>query len=259
MGRLTGKVAVVTGDAAGIGEADCRLMAREGAKVVITTCRKVDEGRKVAEDIKREGGEATFIKLDVRKEEDWKTALDETIKKYGKLNILVNNAAISEFRTIEETSLTDWNRTIEVNATGVFLGTKYAIEVMKKNGEPCSIINIASAEVWINEPEFFAYNAAKGAVKCLSSTAALHCARKGYNIRVNTVYPGYIRTPMTIKEAEDAGMTEEDYFAQAIQNTPLGHVGEPNDIAYLVLYLASDESKFATGADFNVDGGITIP
>lgn len=259
MGRLVGKVALVTGGAAGIGEADCRLMAKEGAKVVITTGHKADEGRRVAEDIKRVGGEATFIKLDVRNEENWKVALAETINKYGKLNILVNNAAISEYRTIEETSLADWERTLSVNATGVFLGTKYAIEVMKENGEPCSIVNIASAEVWINDPEFFAYNAAKGAVKCLSSTAALHCARKGYNIRVNTVYPGYIRTPMTIKEAADAGMTEEEYFAPVIQNTPLGRVGEPNDIAYIVLYLASDESKFATGADFNVDGGITIP
>ena len=258
MGRLYGKVALITGAASGLGEADARLLAKEGAKVVVTTRKKLEEGKRVVQEIQKEGGEATFMKLDVSSEDDWREVIKATIKKYGKLNVVVNNAGISVVKTIEETSFEDWNQVIGINATGVYLGTKYGILAMKDNGEPCSIINIASAEVHINEPEYFAYNAAKGAVNNITKTAALHCCEAGYNIRVNTVYPGYIYTLMMEQEARDWGITLEQYKAKvAEQYCPIGHVGEPDDIAYAVLYLASDESKFVTGSDLAVDGGIS--
>ncbi len=257
MGRLDGKVAIVTGSASGLGEADARIMAKEGAKVVVTTRKKLDEGRAVAEDIKKAGGEAAFMQLDVSVEDDWKRVVADTVKKYGKLNIVVNNAGISVVQTIEEATLKDWNQMMAINATGVYLGTKYGILTMKDSGEPGSIINISSVEVHINEPSYFAYNAAKGAVKSMTKTAAIHCCEAGYDIRVNAIYPGYIYTLMMEQEARDWGLTLEQYKAKvAEQYCPIGHVGDPEDIAYGVVYLASDESKFVTGADLIIDGGI---
>jgi 3(or 17)beta-hydroxysteroid dehydrogenase len=190
VGRVDGKVVLVTGAASGLGEADAKLLAKEGAKIVVTTRKKLDEGKRVVEEIKRVGGEATFLKLDVCIEDDWKEAIEATIKKYGKLNVVVNNAGISVVKNIEETSLEDWNLVMGINATGVYLGTKYGILAMKDSREPGSIINISSIEVHINEPEYFAYNVAKGAVKGLTKTAAIHCCQAGYNIRVNAIYPG---------------------------------------------------------------------
>jgi len=257
MGRLEGKVVLVTGAAVGMGAADARLLAKEGAKVVITTRKKEAEGKALAEDIKKEGGEATFIKLDVTKESDWKVAIDETIRKYGKLNIMVNNAGLSLVSNIEECSLDEWNWIMDINSTGVFLGTKYGILAMKDNGEPCSIINISSVEAFVGDPVSPAYNAAKGAVRVLSKTAALHCAEAGYNIRVNSVYPGYICTPMMDQEAKEFGLTTEQYKEKVGKYHPIGHVGETDDVAYMVLYLASDESKFVTGAELVVDGGLS--
>ena len=257
MRRLEGKVALMTGAAAGLGKASAQLFAKEGAKVVVTTRKKVVEGRKLAEDIKNEGGEAIFMKLDVTKESDWKEVIGEVIRKYGKLNIVVNNAGVSIPRKIEELSLDEWNYQMNINSTGVFLGTKYAIKAMKNNGELCSIINISSAEVFVGETDWPAYTASKGSIRTLSKTAALHCAEAGYTIRVNSVYPGYIYTPMTDKEAEGVGLTTEQYIKEAAKDHPIGHIGEPNDIAYIVLYLASDESKFVTGAEFVVDGGMS--
>jgi len=257
MGRVDNKVALVTGGATGLGEADARLLAKEGASVIITTRKKVEQGQAVVEEIRKAGGEATFLQLDVSQEDDWKRVMNEVVKKYGKINIIVNNAGISVVKNVEETSLSDWNAIMDINSTGVFLGTKYGIETMKDSGEPCSIVNISSVEVHINEPDFFAYNAAKGAVRSITRTAAIHCCEAGYNIRINAIYPGYIYTPMLDGEAKDYGLTSEQYLTQlAKKYCPIGHVGEPLDIAYAVLYLASDESKFVTGADFIVDGGI---
>jgi 3(or 17)beta-hydroxysteroid dehydrogenase len=255
MGRLEGKVAMVTGGASGIGKAHAELFAKEGAKVVITTRRKVAEGTALAESIKKGGGEAIFIKLDVTKESEWREVIDEVIRKYGKLNILVNNAGVSLGKTIEDTSLDEWNLIMDINSTGVFLGTKYAIEAMKNNGEPCSIINISSIDAMVGEAELPAYCASKGAVRSLTKAVALSCAQAGYNIRVNSVHPGYIHTELTEKEAQDSGLTPEQYFEKVGKMHPIGRIGEPIDIAYISLYLASDESRWVTGGEFVADGG----
>jgi NAD(P)-dependent dehydrogenase (short-subunit alcohol dehydrogenase family) len=255
MGRLEGKVAMVTGGACGIGRAHAELFAREGAKVVVTTRKKVTEGTALAESIKKGGGEATFIKLDVTNEAEWKKVLGEVIKKYGKLNILVNNAGVSLAKTVEETSLDEWNWLMNINSTGVFLGCKYGIEAMKNNGEPCSIINISSIDAMVGEAGLPAYCASKGAVRALTKSVALSCAEAGYNIRVNSVHPGYIHTQLTEEEARGYGFTPEEYFEKVGKMHPRGRIGNPIDIAYVSLYLASDESDWVTGGEFVADGG----
>jgi len=255
MGRLDGKVALITGGACGIGGGHSELFAKEGAKVVITTRKKVTEGTALAERIKKEGGEAIFIKLDVSKEDDWKNAMAEVIKKYGKLNILVNNAGVSLAKMIEDTSLDEWNWLMNINSTGVFLGVKYAIQAMKENGEPCSIVNISSIDAMVGEAELPAYCASKGSVRSLTKAVALSCAQAGYNIRVNSVHPGYIHTELTEKEAADSGMSPAQYFEKVGKMHPLGRIGTPTDIAYASLYLASDESNWVTGSEYVVDGG----
>ncbi len=256
MERLQGKVAIVTGSAEGIGEATARMFAQEGAKVVVADINQ-EKGQKIAEEIRQAGGDAIFIRLDVASEENWQEIIAATIEKYGKLNVLVNNAGISQAKDIESTTLEDWNRIMAVNATGVFLGTKYAIAAMKDNGERCSIINRSSIDGQIAEPGLFTYCASKGAVTILTKSAALCCGEKGYTIRVNSVHPGYVHTALTEEEAAGYGLEPEEYFKKVGKQHPLGCIGEPDDIAYIDVYLAADESKWTTGAEFVVDGGWT--
>jgi 3(or 17)beta-hydroxysteroid dehydrogenase len=256
MSRLNNKVAIVTGSAEGIGEATAKLFAKEGAKVVVADINET-KGKKVVNDIQQAGGEAVYFSLDVRKEKGWQDLMNATTQKYGKLNVLVNNAGISRAKDIENTSLDDWNAIMAVNATGVFLGTKYAIETMKDSGELCSIINRSSIDGQIAESGLFAYCASKGAVTILTKSAALCCGEKGYKIRVNSVHPGYIRTALTEEEARGYGLEPEEYFVKVGKQHPLGCIGEPDDIAFIDVYLASDESKWTTGAEFVVDGGWT--
>ena len=256
MGRLDNKVAIITGSAEGIGEATAKLFSKEGAKVVVADINE-KKGQQVANEIGRSGGDAFFFLLDVTKEEQWKSLMDMTTQKYGKLNVIVNNAGISRAKDIENTSLKDWNDIMNVNATGVFLGTKYAIETMKDNGELCSIINRSSIDGQIAESGLFAYCASKGAVTILTKSAALCCGEKGYKIRVNSVHPGYVHTALTEEEARGYGLEPEEYFAKVGKQHPLGCIGEPDDIAFIDVYLASDESKWTTGAEFVVDGGWT--
>ncbi len=256
MGRLEGKVAIVTGGAEGIGQATARMFAREGAKVVVADINDA-KGKGTAEAIQKDGGDAVFISLDVTKEDSWRALMEAAIQKYGRLNVLVNNAGISRAKDIEATTLDDWNAIMNVNATGVFLGTKIAIEFMKDNGELCSIINRSSIDGQIAEPGLFAYCASKGAVTILTKSAALCCGEKGYTIRVNSVHPGYIHTALTEEEARGYGLEPEAYFDKVGKQHPLGRIGEPDDIAYLDVYLASDESKWATGSEYVVDGGWT--
>jgi NAD(P)-dependent dehydrogenase (short-subunit alcohol dehydrogenase family) len=254
MGRLDGKVALVTGSAVGIGEATAKLFAKEGAKVVVADIKE-SKGMQVVEEIRKDNGEAIFIKLDVAKEDDWKNAMAETLRTYGKINVCVNNAGISQAKDIEDTTLEDWNRIMSVNATGV--GTKYAIEAMKNNGELCSIINRSSIDGQIAEAGLFTYCASKGAVTILTKSAALACGERKYTIRVNSVHPGYVHTELTEEEARGYGLEPKEYFEKVGAMHPIGHIGEPNDIAYIDVYLASDESKWVTGAEFVVDGGFT--
>ncbi len=253
MGRLSGKVAIVTGGTMGIGRGTAMLFAQEDAKVVVAARRP----GAVVDEIRASGGEAIFVKLDVSSEDDWKRAVNETIVAYGKLNVLVNNAGISLGHDVEETTLDEWNEVMGINATGVFLGMKNAIDAMKDSGDACSIVNHSSIDGQVGEAGLFAYCASKGAVTIMTKSAALAVGAKGYRIRVNSVHPGYVHTPMTEKEAADFGLTPEEYFAKVGAQHPIGFIGEPVDIAYLDLYLASDESRWVTGAEFTIDGGWT--
>lgn len=252
MGRVEGKVALVTGGALGLGQAAAQMLAREGAKVVVTDVN-VEEGKKTVEGISANGGEAIFVRHDASSEDDWKGALQTTLDTYGRLDILVNNAGIGFLANVEETTLEDWRKTQSVNLDGVFLGTKYGIEAMRKSGGG-SIINLSSIEGLVGDPDLAAYNASKGGVRLFSKSAALHCARQKYGIRINTVHPGYIWTPMV--EAVSQGTDTEKYQA-LVDLHPIGRLGEPDDIAYGILYLASDESKFVTGSELVIDGGYT--
>lgn len=254
-GRLEGKVAIVTGSAEGMGEATSKLFAREGAKVVIADINRT-RGEEVAGEIKTEGGEAIYIPLDVTSEKNWQSLIEKTVNTFSKLNILVNNAGIIKIADIENTSLEDWRRIMDVNATGVFLGTQQAILAMKRNGELCSIINRSSVAGQIGDKNMFAYCASKGAVTTLTKSAALSCGENNYKIRVNSVHPAYVSTSMTRVEAAQIGISEEEYMKGAKQLHPIG-LGEAMDVAYLDLFLASDESKWITGAEFTVDGGFT--
>ena len=253
--RLASKVAIVTGSAEGIGEATARLFAREGAKTVVADLNR-EKGENVANEINAGGGEAIFIRHNVTGEASWQSLMKETISRFGKLNILVNNAGIIRILDIENTSLADWHEIMEVNATGVYLGTKLAILAMKENGELCSIINRSSVAGQIGDKNMFAYCASKGAVTLLTKSAALSCADKGYRIRVNSVHPAYVNTSMTRSEAAQVGISEQEYMQEAIVAHPMG-LGEPIDVAYLDLFLASDESRWITGGEFNADGGFT--
>lgn len=256
MDRLKGKVAIVTGSAEGIGAATAKMFAKEGAKVVVADINQV-KGQQVADEIKAQGGDGIFVALDVTQEDSWKALMDKTIKTYGKLTVMVNNAGISAAKDIEDTTLGDWNKIMTVNATGVFLGTKYAIEAMKDNGEQCSIINRSSIDGQIAEPGLFAYCASKGAVTILTKSAALACGQRGYKIRVNSVHPGYIHTALTEEEARGYGLEPAEYLEKVGKQHPLGRIGVPDDIAYMDVFLASDESSWATGSEFVIDGGWT--
>lgn len=256
MGRLENKVAIIAGGAMGIGAADCELFAHEGAKVVIGDVNDKD-GQALADRLCAEGLDAVFIHHDITKEESWKNILDATLAKYGKVNILVNNAGVSLGKDIEATSLEEWNWLMNINATGVFLGCKYGIQYMKDNGENNSIINRSSIDGQVAEAGLFAYCASKGAVTLLTKSAALSCGEKGYKIRINSVHPGYVHTALTEKEAADSGMSSEEYFAKVGSQHPIGYIGQPMDIAYADIYLASDESLFVTGSELTIDGGWT--
>ncbi|WAC01613.1 SDR family NAD(P)-dependent oxidoreductase [Lacinutrix neustonica] len=191
MNRVKNKVAIVTGGASGLGKSSAILLAREGAKIVVTDIDEED-GKKVVQQIKANGGEAIFIKQDVSKEDEWKNVIETTLKTFGKLHILANSAGIGLGGTVEEVTLEDWKNLIDVNLNGTFLGTQYGIKGMKETGEGGSIINFSSIEGLIGDPNLPAYNASKGGVTIFTKSAALHCARQGYGIRINSIHPAYI-------------------------------------------------------------------
>ncbi len=252
MGRVKGKVAIITGGAGGLGSAEASLLAKEGAKVVVTDINEAAV-KKIAGTINRRGGKALFLKHDVTIEAAWRMVMDRTLEEFGRLDVLVNNAGVIFYKKIEETSLAEWRRLMSINLDGVFLGTRFAIEAMKKTGGG-SIINISSVAGLIGNPDASAYHASKGGVRLFTKAAAIECSQAGYgyNIRVNSIYPGVINTAMADPLKQDINK-----YNTALSWHPIGHFGEPEDVAYGVLYLASDESKFLTGSELVIDGGWT--
>ena len=247
--RLEGKVALISGGSRGMGACEAELFAKEGAKVVVGDVLE-EQGRSLVEKIAREGGDAVFMRLDVTSESDWEAAVAEAVSRYGKLDVLVNNAGVSARGSIEETTVADWDRVMDINAKGVFLGTRQAIPEMRKAGGG-SIVNISSqlGLVGMNEssPQ---YQSSKGAVRLFTKSAAIQYAAEG--IRVNSVHPGPIATPMTEDRRSDPDLQQ-----LMVSRIPLGRYGESEDVAYGVLYLASDEASFVTGSELVIDGGWT--
>ena len=230
-----------------MGAEEARLFAKEGAKVVIGDVLE-DEGQRLAAQIGEEGGEALFVALDVTSEAQWQAAVAATVARFGKLDVLVNNAGIGGNGTVENTTVEDWDRVMDINAKGVFLGTKVAIPEMRRAGGG-SIINISSqlgiVGVDNSSPQ---YQASKGAVRLLTKATAIQYA--GENIRANSVHPGPIVTPMT-----ESGRADPNRNQVTLSRIPLGRYGEAEDVAYGVLFLASDESSFMTGSELVIDGG----
>ncbi len=253
MKRVEGKVALVTGGAMGIGEATCCLLAREGAQVAVTDIN-VAAGEEVAQRIVESGGKARFYHHDVAKQEDWQRVMKEVTSDLGPLDILVNNAGIVIVGTVEDATLADWRKTQEINMESVFIGTQEAIAMMKDRGG--SIVNISSVMGLVGGTIEAAYCASKGGVRMFTKASAIHCAEQGYGIRINSVHPGYIMTPLLVNAASTLP-NAEDILKELISRHPVGHLGEADDIAYGILYLASDESKFVTGSELVIDGGYT--
>ena len=247
--RLAGKVALISGGARGMGAAEASLFAQEGARVVIGDILDA-EGAAVAAGIGAKGGEAVFVRLDVTSENDWARAVATAERRFGKLDVLVNNAGIGGAGRLEDTTVADWDRVMDVNAKGVFLGTKAAIPALRRAGGG-SIVNISSQLGLVGtEDSTPQYTASKGAVRLLTKTTALQYAKEG--IRVNSVHPGPIVTPMTERRRADPAT-----YQRMLSRIPLGRYGEADDVAYAVLYLASDESAFVTGSELVIDGGWT--
>ena len=243
--RLEGKVALISGGARGLGAAEARLFVSEGAKVGIGDIRE-QEACALESEIRNSGGDAMYIGLDVTDEEQWADAVHQMMTVYGRLDILVNNAGILEHGTVEETSAESWDRTMDVNSRGVFLGTRAVIPAMREGGGG-SIVNISSVAGLIGGL-MTAYNASKGAVRLLTKSTAVQYAAE--NIRVNSVHPGPTDTDML-----DVFFREEGAREARAADTPIPRLGKPEDIAYGVLFLASDESSYMTGAELVIDGG----
>tara|TARA_B100000586_G_scaffold79710_1_gene56109 strand:- start:1180 stop:1932 length:753 start_codon:yes stop_codon:yes gene_type:complete len=245
--RLENKVAFISGGARGMGAAEAKIFAQEGAKVVIGDVLD-DDGRKTEAAINDLGGECLFVHLDVSSEENWTSAITETVSRFGKLDILVNNAGVVSRVELEDITVNEWDRVMDVNAKGVFLGTKATIPEMRKAGGG-SIVNISSISGIAGQSYVSAvYNASKGAVRIFTKSTAIQYAPEG--IRANSIHPGPIDTPMTgFRQGDPAAV------AESIARVPIGRTGQPEDVAYGVLYLASDESSFVTGSELVIDGG----
>ena len=246
--RLENKVALISGGARGMGAVEAKLFAGEGAKVVIGDVLE-DDGRRTEAEINESGGECVFVRLDVTSEESWQGAVRLAVERFGKLDILVNNAGIYRTHNVVETSEEEWDQVMDINAKGVFLGTKTAIPAMRDNGSG-SIVNISSVAGLVGNLMSSAYTASKGAVRLLTKSTAIQYGRDG--IRCNSVHPGTIVTQMT------AGLlADESYREDRINRTPIGRLGTADDVAYGVLFLASDEASFMTGSELVIDGGRT--
>ena len=251
MNRLDGKVCLITGGASGIGRGSARKLVAEGARVVIAD-RNVEGGAAVAAEL---GAPHRFEPLDVTDEAGWTRVVEATVAAFGRLDVLVNSAGIAVWGNIERLSLAEWRQQHAVNADGTFLGCRAAIGAMKTTGGG-SIINLSSVAGLIGVADAAAYCSSKGAVRLLSKSVALHCARAGYNIRCNSVHPSFIDTPM-VDIVVGAAKDQAKMRAMVEHAAPLGRIGQVDDVANLILFLASDESKFITGSELVVDGGLT--
>ena len=247
--RLEGKVVLISGGSRGQGAVEAKLVAQEGAKVVIGDILDA-EGQRIEAEINETGGECVYVHLDVTSEEDWRNAIGQAVSRFGKLDILVNNAGIYPPASIEDTTEELWDRIMDINGKGVFLGTKLAIPEMRKAGGG-SIINISSVAGLRASAGAAAYGASKGAVRLLTKSTAIQYT--GDNIRCNSVHPGVIETDMTLPNL----LRDEDARQRSADRVPLGRIGQPEDVAWGVLFLASDESSFMTGSELVIDGGRT--
>jgi len=246
--RLENKVAMISGGARGMGAVEAKLFAKEGAKVIIGDMLE-DEGRKLEAEINETGGECLFVPLDVTDEDAWQRAVNDGVSRFGKLDILVNNAGIYRGHDVLETTSAEWDLVMDINAKGVFLGTKHAIPEMRKAGGG-SIVNISSVAGLVGSRGTAAYTASKGAVRLLTKSTAIQYASE--SIRANSIHPGTIETPMT-----EGLLANEAYREDRMNRTPIGRLGRPEDVAYGALYLASDEASFVTGSELVIDGGRT--
>ena len=244
--RLQNKVALISGGAKGMGAVEAKIFAKEGAKVVIGDVLET-EGKQIEAEINETGGECLFVPLDVTDENQWNEAVAATLGRFGKLDILINNAGIFRTGRVEETSSAEWDQVMDINAKGVFLGAKAAIPAMREAGGG-SIINLSSVAGLVGAAYSTAYSASKGAVRLFTKSTAIQYATDG--VRCNSIHPGVIQTDMT-KEA----IADSQFKAQRLDPTPLARLGQPEDVAYGALYLASDESSFVTGSELVIDGG----
>jgi 3(or 17)beta-hydroxysteroid dehydrogenase len=249
MGRVSGKVALVTGAASGLGKADAELLAKEGAKVVITDVNE-RAGRELEHALNAAVPDsAYFMVQDVSNEARWQEVFAEIQRRFGDLHILVNNAGMVVVGTPESATLEQFHAHLRVMTDSVFLACKYGIPLMRDSGGG-SIINMCSTATHLGYPVFYAYTAAKGAVRCMTKPIAVHCQMNHYNIRCNSIHAGAIETPMVVKATQELGMQMSIY-----DQSPVG-LGKPGDVANLVLYLASDESRFVNGAEIMIDNGL---
>jgi NAD(P)-dependent dehydrogenase (short-subunit alcohol dehydrogenase family) len=249
--RLKDKVALVTGAASGMGAATARLFAREGAKGVVVADLLEKEGKAVVSEIGKAGGKAIFISLDVTSEDQWKAAVDKTVATYGGLDVLVNNAGISGSGEQDLYDTAAWNRLMGINATGVFFGMKHGIAAMKKAGRRGSVINLSSISGIVGQGYIHVgYNASKGAVRLITKAGAAQHGKDG--IRVNSVHPGLMPPMRTSGRTADPVMREK-----TLKGVPMRRAGEVDEVAYAILFLASDEASYVTGAELVVDGGWT--
>jgi len=266
--HVQGKVALVTGGAMGIGAACAATLAAHGARVIVADIAE-REARAVVEEITRDGGLAESVHLDVTREADWRRVVDGAVARHGGLDVLVNNAGIAVVHSLLDTTLDEWRRVHAVNLDGVFLGTRHAVEVMRPggrggrgSGRGGSIINLSSVGGLIGAEGLSAYCSTKGGVRLFTKSVAIEVGKAGYGIRVNSVHPGNTDTPMFRKELKDMvdkGMARslEEALQYYMKMQALPEIGQPRDVAAMVLFLASDAARFVTGAEFVVDGGLT--
>jgi 3(or 17)beta-hydroxysteroid dehydrogenase len=248
MSRVADKVVLVTGAGSGIGRATAKLLAAEGATVIVSDINRAGG----LETVQQIGGKARFEEHDTAQEADWKRIIDGILEREGKLNGLANNAGIAGPypATFETETVEQWQKILSINVQGVFLGCKHSVPALRQSGGG-SIVNTSSLAAFLGTPDLSAYGASKGAVRQFTKTVAIDCARKGYKVRCNSVHPGIIMTPMG-----QGILPDEKKRERMRRSVPLGEFGEPEDVAYGILYLISDESRFVTGTELVIDGGM---